>query len=99
MNNEEYIFYKKAISNFLIENYYGKLSFISLDVDYEVDHHADMFLIQMIDIEMMRKVYTNIGILRDIEERSKEETKELLLGKLNWQLKEWFSKCDSGGKG
>lgn len=94
----EDIFYKTAISNYLIENYYGKLSFISLDVDYEVNYHADMFLIQMIDIEMMQKVYTNIGIQRDVELRSKEETKELLLGKLNWQLKEWFSNHDSGGE-
>ena len=98
MNNEESIFYKEAVSNFLIENYYGKLSFISLDVDYEANYHADIFLIQMVDIKMMLKVATNIGIPRDAEERSKEETKKILLGKLNWQLKEWFSKSDSGGE-
>lgn len=86
------IFYKVTVRG-LIAKKYSDLALRDMFWDYDVDEHADKFLIEVEDLISTDRVIVRIKIPRHEVERSFLETSALLLDTLKPVL-DWYTKED-----
>lgn len=84
------IFYKLIVRG-LITKKYSDLALRDLFWDYDVNEHADKFLIEVEDLRSTDKVIIRIKIPRREVERSFLETAAMLLDNLETAL-DWYTK-------
>lgn len=84
-------FYKLIVRGLIVIKYSG-FTFHDLFWDYEVNEHADIFLIEVDDLISSDRISVRIHICREEVERPFLETAALLLenleAALDWYLKE-----------
>ena len=83
-------FYKLVVRGLITIKYSG-FAFYDLFWDYDVDLHADMFLIEVDDLISSNRVTVRMQMPRGEVERSFLETASLLLENLEEAL-DWYTK-------
>jgi len=84
------MFYKLIVRGLIVKKY-SDLALRDLFWDYEVNEHADKFLIEVEDLMSTDKVIVRIKIPRGEVERSFLETAAMLLDNLETAL-DWYIK-------
>ena len=86
------LFYRLAVKGLIIKKYPG-LALRDLFWDYDVDEHADKFLIELDDLLSSDKCTVRIKIPRGEVKRSLFETAFMLLDNLE-SILDWYTKED-----
>lgn len=86
------IFYKLVVMGLIVKKYSG-LALRDLFWDYDVDEHADKFLIELDNLLSSEKVTVRIKIPRQEVKRSLFETTFMLLDNLE-SILDWYTKED-----
>lgn len=86
------IFYRLVVKGLIVKKY-SDLALRDLFWDYDVDEHADKFLIELDDLLSSKKLNVRIKIPRREVKRSLLETMFILLDNLE-SILDWYTKED-----
>lgn len=86
------VFYRLVVKGLIVKKYPG-FALRDLFWDYDVDEHADKFLIELDDLLSSEKVTVRIKIPRREVKRSLLETMFMLLDNLE-SILDWYTKED-----